>query len=400
MKKILFILILIIYQLASAQLNNLYIKANIALIHNDTNKAISILTDTLQNNPLQPYALKKLANLYQQTKQFQKSNNILLKLLEINNDSSIIFDIISNYTYLNDKINTLRWLEIYLKTSKKLPENYLRTHPLFYFLKQEKEWNNLWKKEWYTPYEKTLGEIQYLFDKKENITLLDSINNALKRYPNDITLKIWKARCLLEGNNLSEATKLLESLYKQDPLNTDIFKLLIKTYTLNTNYKKIAECYIKKYEHEPYEIIYLLHIGENMLNAEKTAEATKYLSLYIQYDTLNHKAYYLLGRSLAEKNPNKAIEYFTKALNIFDGNPEYFYERASCHYQLNNLQEAYHDMCMALDLNPSNGKYFYLRGLINYARNNSLASCRDFEQAKKLGYIKAIEYIKRYCQGK
>jgi hypothetical protein len=67
---------------------------------------------------------------------------------------------------------------------------------------------------------------------------------------------------------------------------------------------------------------------------------------------------------------------------------------------LNEFEKAFFDLCMALDLKPSDGKYYYQRGLVNYALNKSIASCRDFERAKQLGFMKAEDYIQRYCKGK
>jgi hypothetical protein len=41
---------------------------------------------------------------------------------------------------------------------------------------------------------------------------------------------------------------------------------------------------------------------------------------------------------------------------------------------------------------------FYNRGLAKYFLNDTSGSCRDWHQAKKLGYRQAGEMIKKYCR--
>ena len=166
-------------------------------------------------------------------------------------------------------------------------------------------------------------------------------------------------------------------------------------------FKNLAQLYLSIYNIQPWEIQWKYKAGLAFNKASLFKESIKELEFYTQYDTSSANAYYYIGNSFFNlSNKLKAIENYSISILLNAGNDECFYERAVCFYDLNEFEKAYFDLCMALDLKPSDGKYYYQRGLVNYALNKSIASCRDFERAKQLGFMKAEDYIQRYCKGK
>jgi hypothetical protein len=86
-----------------------------------------------------------------------------------------------------------------LKTNNKIPENILRTNPIFSFLNNEKEWNELWKNSWFSELEIKMGDIIYLYENKDINTLIETIENTLKTYPDNNELLIWRAKAFILG---------------------------------------------------------------------------------------------------------------------------------------------------------------------------------------------------------
>ncbi len=382
-----------------SQLPEKQIRAFVALMHKDTTKVLELLKDTLSTNPNQPVMIKTVGELYYKRKDYANAIRYYLKGLTY--DSSLSLQLSLSYAQIKHTDSTLFWLQEYLKTRTKMPENKLKTLSEYAFLQNHSAWNNLWKKEWYNDYEQRLGEIQYLFEQKQINELMETIQSAKSLYKHDIQLILWEARAFWLGENPRQALKSLQSLLTIQPYNQEALLLKAEIFEKQLNHNKLAETYEDLFKAQPYFIYWKYLASLNFNIAYKYKEALENLKFYFLYDTLLSKAYYQAG--IAAKNLKKhqeAIDYLTRSIKLDGSNSEAFYERGCCHYELNNLERAFSDLCMAMDLKPMQGKYFYQRGLINYALNRSLAACRDFERAKQYGYIKAESYIQRYCRGK
>lgn len=400
MNRRLFLLLFIFTNSIFAQIPQSYIKANICLFHKDTALAIKILEDTLTQNPNQTYAIRILGDMYSKQKHFQEAINKYIKLFE-QKDSTVLFSIIENYAQLKNKEQTFNWLKIYLKTKNKIPENIIRTNPLFSFLNKEKEWNDLWKQNWFSELEIKMGDIIYLYEKQDINTLIETIENTLKSYPNQTELLIWRAKAFILGQNNKEALKSVEWVLKLDPANVDALNLKSTILQNEKKFKNLALLYLYMYEIQPWEIQWKYKAGLAFNKASLFKESIKEFEFYTKYDSSYADAYFNIGHSYFNlNNKSKAIENYSVSIRLNAGNDECFYERALCYYDLNEFEKAFFDLCMALDLKPTDGRYYYQRGLVNYALNKSIASCRDFERAKQLGFMKAEDYIQRYCKGK
>ncbi|NSW46240.1 MAG: tetratricopeptide repeat protein [Bacteroidales bacterium] len=401
MRKIVIFLVLLTHAtLFYAQTPFKYIKANIALFHHDTISAIQYLQDTLNQNSNQPYALKNIGNIYSKLGKYAEANDYYFKLLTLN-DSSIIYDIVKNYAHLKNKEKTIEWLKIYLKTTQKQPENSIRSNPIFNFLNNEKSWNELWKNNWFSDLEIKLADIVYLYEKKDINNLIETIDEALKIFPSQIDLELWRAKAFLLGENHSEALKSINKILKSNPNHIEALVLKSAIFNIQKKYKNVATTMLQIYNTQPWEIQWKYKAAEAFNKASLYKESIRELDFYIQFDTTYAQAFYLLGNAFYQlKQKDEAIKQYTKAIHLYQGDPDYYYERALCYYDKEQNEKAFSDLCMALDLKPTDGRYYYQRGLVNYALNKASGACRDFERAKQLGVLKAEDYIQRYCKGK
>ncbi len=379
--------------------NEKLIKAFTALDYRDTNLAIYLFNEVNQLNYEKKLVLNELSQIYLAQKKYNDAIRTNLELLHF--DSTASFKLALSYAYKQQADSTIYWLKQYLLLKNKMPENKIRTHNAFAFLFKNKNWEELWRHQWFDEYEARLAEIEYLFDKQEINDLIDLIEKSLTIYQNDTRLILWRARAYLAGKNTKEALKSIQLILKIDPRHYEASIVKVQILDTQKKYKELAKTYLQLYDIQPYRICWLWYAAANFNLAYDFTRALETTKRYLLHDTLSDKIYYEAG--IAAKNLkryNEAITFFTHAIELNSGFSELYYERGVCYYETQQYELAFNDLCMAMDLKAMQGKYFYQRGLIYYAMKNALAACRDFERAKQLGYIKAETYIQRYCKGK
>ena len=366
------------------------------LSRGDTSKAIEILSNIISKETDNIKYTQLLANIYIANNNYEKALPLLLKSYKENPE--LAFYISLCYAFNKNTDSTIYWLEKYLKYDNKIAEFKIKSHHLYQYLKNNKKWEDLWKHNWYSELESQFGEIELLYNNKQIDELIEIIENLKTLYPNNEKILLWRAKAYLLGQNKNEAIKSLDKILKINPLNTEAILLKIKLYEADMKYNKAANLYLKLYNIEPYKIYWLYLATINFNNAYKFNQALEAIQQYLKYDSLFDKAFYQAGIAANNlKKYNLSIKYLTKAIELSNGFSEPYYERSCAYYELGQYENAFADICMAMDLKPMQGKYFYQRGLINYAMNKNISACSDFEKAKKYGYLKAEDYIVRFC---
>lgn len=116
----------------------------------------------------------------------------------------------------------------------------------------------------------------------------------------------------------------------------------------------------------------------------------------IKKDTLNDKAYFVLGNCYNDINDlNKALGYYNKALNITTSNPELFLKKAIVLGKLQDFGGCKEQLNNAINLQPDNGEAYYWRGVASVNLNQN--PCKDFQQAVKFNYPPALSALNKYC---
>jgi tetratricopeptide (TPR) repeat protein len=86
---------------------------------------------------------------------------------------------------------------------------------------------------------------------------------------------------------------------------------------------------------------------------------------------------------------------FNKAIRIDPNKFEYYYFRGIVN--LENHKIAIPDFNKTIDLNPNYPEAYYGRGLCKLNVKDYNGACTDFRMAAELGFIKAYDVIKKYC---
>ena len=92
-------------------------------------------------------------------------------------------------------------------------------------------------------------------------------------------------------------------------------------------------------------------------------------------------------------NPDTAIEYFKKALELEPQNSEARFHLALAYAEKNSYQKAIDAINRALGAEPENGRYRYARGWIYQLAGQEEKAMADMEKAAELGNPDARHYL-------
>jgi len=118
----------------------------------------------------------------------------------------------------------------------------------------------------------------------------------------------------------------------------------------------------------------------------------------LQLDQTNPDAFLLRGNLYAmTKRWDKVVECMDFALRLDNTNSEYFMKRGMAKNILKDHVNALIDLNMAIDNRPDCGECWFNRGMLYYGQAMDDEACRDFNEAVKLGYSKALSAVNKYC---
>ena len=393
---VVFVFFLFSFPLFSQNDNENFIRSKIAEDYNYLDSAVQLLTEAIKIKEL-PIYYNERANVYFKKSDFKSALSDYLNIIEDTN-GIIFYRIACCYSMLDSLEKSSHWLKRYLHEENKIPENIIKTDSLFNNLKRSNEWSVIWLKNWYSTYENYLADLHYLNDKSKINEMYDVIDSAIFHFPDKSDLWLWRAKLFTIGNNPKEAMKSLDMAVKYDSKNVSAIYLRAKMLRDVGKSKKAITDFNAILAIQPWNLKYLKERGFAKIEAEDYNGAVKDLLDYYYYDTLNANILYQVAHATFLKGDYKeAINYYSSAIIKDWGLSDSFFERGRCYQELLDYDNAFSDFCMAIDLKPNKGEYFYYRGLVYYSKKNKIGACHDWEKARSLDYLKAQEYMLRFC---
>lgn len=196
-----------------------------------------------------------------------------------------------------------------------------------------------------------LGELFYYVKQYENA--FAAINKALKINENLAKGYYLKGSIYKETGDTAKAISSLETAIDQDNKNYGAFLYLGMIYGARKNTIAL-EYYDNAIRISPtIEAFYAK--AKLFQDMEKFDEATALYEQILKQDPLHEFSLYNLGAIQLEikKDPSKAIDYFSKAINANPKYAEAYYARGVCYEELKEKKNAYEDYTMSLKLKPN-----------------------------------------------
>lgn len=197
-----------------------------------------------------------------------------------------------------------------------------------------------------------LGELYYFVKQYENA--FTAINKALKLNENLAKAYYLKGNIYKETGDTAKAISSLETAIDQDNQNYGAFLDLGIIYGARKNTIAL-EYYDNAIRIKPTATDALYAKAKLLQDLNKIDEAVALYEQILKMDAGNEFSLYNLGAINlgVKKDAEKAVEYFTKAI---DANPKYaeaYFARGVCYEELKDKTNAYADYQMCLQLKPN-----------------------------------------------
>ena len=126
-----------------------FIKAKLSKEYKQIDSAIYYVSEAIKIIP-NPFYYKERAELYNISKNY---SNAVSDYIMISDKSSndVRYRISCNYALMDSLIQAANWLQKYLSYEDKLPKNVLLIDSVYIKLKKTPLWDEIWKKNWFTP---------------------------------------------------------------------------------------------------------------------------------------------------------------------------------------------------------------------------------------------------------
>lgn len=156
--------------------------------------------------------------------------------------------------------------------------------------------------------------------------------------------KLQQALDLCNKKDFEKATNLLEEIIKDEPQNSEAWRVLAQIHWINNNEPdKAYDELIEALRCEPKNIWALVLMG-NLLTKEKNdiEHAKQYYDKVLEYYPDNAIAINNIGATYMErKDYEGALPYMEKALTIDDSYANSYYGLGLCYYHLGRLDDAF-----------------------------------------------------------
>lgn len=285
---------------------------------------LKAINEQLLKDPSNPELYIKRSQLYIQYKQFEEAIGDAKRAIRIDSTIADYYVTLADVYFAENK--TRQTKEILERTVVKFPESteaLMKLSELYFIVKQYKE---------------AIEHINKALKINENIARAYYLKGSIYRESGDTTKAISSLETAIEQDNLfSDAFYDLGIIYaaRKNPIAFDYYNNAIRTNSSN------LDCYyakakllqdLGKYDEAITEYTALLNKDKNYLQAAYNIGAIQ----------LNIK-----------KDYKKAIDYFTKVIELDDQMADAYFARGYCYALLNEKDNAIKDYKKCLSINPN-----------------------------------------------
>jgi tetratricopeptide (TPR) repeat protein len=270
--------------------------------------------------------------------------------------------------------------------------------PAFSRLENKPEWRLFWKKEWYSIPERKVSEIEY-YVKSGNTGEAQNVLLELERdYAGNPEAIYAGALIKMGSGKYGEAVKSLSDLLKREPENEIYLRALASAQSSMANPAGASAAYSQLINMETNDPELFMLRAECYRKTGEREKAMTDITKYLTFDQESKTALRLAGKIESSAGNNlKALEYFSKNLQLHPNDPECYIDRGNSYFLSKSWQWAINDFSMSLDLDPYNSDAWLSKGIALVNSGKTEDACHDFRQSFALGNRKAVEYISKYC---
>jgi len=330
----------------------------------------------------------------------RKNDSALLDFLtaEKRKNGVASYEIARCYALMNRPAESVDWLRKHLQSSGRLPEAFIRLDKAFRPIESTKEWNEVWKNEWYTKAEQNTAEASYLIESGKAVEAVAQLSEWLTRNPKKHEWYYLRAKAYLLLGNRNNALKDLNQAIDLNKRQPEYFWQRGKLLLEDGKFTKAAEDFSRVLKLDPSRLEVYQERARALAGAEKFSSSLDDITLYLSLFPKDPHAHYTHGYILYTMHKYAdAVKALDLSITMDHSVPEFFYQRGLCLLEMRNYRNAIYDFAQALDLNPGNADVWYQKGIARMYDGDPEGACNDLKKAAALGNKEAYKQSIQLC---
>jgi tetratricopeptide (TPR) repeat protein len=302
------------------------------------------------------------------------------------------------YALKGDAATALYHLEMNLNSSFKRGEKEIMLDPAFGVIENRQEWRQFWKKEWYSITERGISEIEYYISTGKLDESKAVLSELKKSFDSNDDILYAEALISLASGNYSQVIKVISGLTTLNPGNEKYLRILAKAQTGASNPVGASSTYSQLLSSGVADAELLILRADCYRKTGETDKALTDIEKYLEIYPENRAALSLAGKVEATSGDNlKALEYFSKNLQLHPNDPECYIDRANSYFISKSWDLAIKDYSMSLDLKPENSDTWLNKGIALLNSGKVEDACHDFRRSFSLGNKHVSDLLSRNC---
>ena len=289
-------------------------------------------------------------------------------------------------------------LKLYLGEHHKIQKSEIKLDTCFRNINSSKEWEDLWKEDWYSKQELSLADAKYYFETDDNSMAFDVLDEMLQKKNRKHKAYFLRSKVNFSEGEISAAIKDINQAIKIKNKNADYYAFRAQIYFHNNKLKAALNDIEKAIDLDPLVRSYYLTRAELLFKLKETKNALNRINDYLLCFPDELEAKYIAGKCYYDLNNLTASHtLFTECIEADNGQTRFWMARGNTNQAMKKNQEAINDYSMSLDLNPKQATVYYSRAFSYQELNEQERACSDFKKAFSLGFKDALIHVQEFC---
>ena len=398
-RNLLFILLVLNFSPSLAQkMPESYYQALALIEQNKCEQAISLIDSSVVKTDNNPNLLMLRGEAFLKKHQYAKAIDDFRKA-ELLKNGIASYQLARAYALINDTENALIELKRHLSQPVKQPEAFILLDTAFINLSKSSQWNSIWLNDWYTPYERMVAEVAYLFSHEQWDDAIDLLNQKIEGRAARHRLYALRGEAYFNIGSYRSAEADFAQAIQKSRRNHEYMFWKAKALAAQGKYKAA----IKQLNHaidlsggNPH---YYMERGQAYAGMGNHHNAITDIQHFLTYYPDCIKAMELftiyavaLGRNI------DALFRLATMIKAKPNEVNYYLLRSKIYISSQNWAVAEKDLSKASGINGRLVEAYMQRGLCYINMGNKEAACKDWKQAQTLGKFEAQELIYKHCR--
>jgi tetratricopeptide (TPR) repeat protein len=315
------------------------------------------------------------------------------------------YNIACAYSILGKPDEAFRWLTSCQQSEYKQSRSMMESDPDFENIRKDSRWKAIVDKDWYSPYEKAIHEIDERWNNNDVQGAIDQCTRAMALDPSKTKPLLTRAYIYSTQEQWDKAHADCDRAIQVNSKDWEGYATKAGLYYKQRNYSEALTGYQKAMsanpEYMPLSELAMAHFALN-LRSEAINDLKTLLEFYPSDDFSTYFCgfiYYQMGQDVP------ALEYAGRAIGLNSKEPGYVILKGKVLLAMKDFDKAISSFDLALQMDANSGEAYYNRGVARaerFARSGNpqdkIGFCEDMKRAEELQVEGAAQYRRELCK--